>query len=65
MRATATSVFVDREAELCVLHDAFDDASAGQPQVVVVEGEAGIGKTTLVERFLSDLPDVPAAEGER
>jgi DNA-binding CsgD family transcriptional regulator len=53
---TATSVFVGREAELCVLHDAFGDASAGQPQVVVVEGEAGIGKTTLVERFLSDLP---------
>ena len=39
-----------------MLLDAFGDASAGQPQVVVVEGEAGIGKTTLVERFLSDLP---------
>ena len=56
MRATATSVFVGRDAELCVLRDAFGDASAGQPQVVVVEGEAGIGKTTLVERFVSDLP---------
>jgi hypothetical protein len=53
---TATSVFVGREAELSVLHDAFDGASTGQPQVVVVEGEAGIGKTTLVERFVSDLP---------
>jgi predicted ATPase len=42
-----TSVFVGREAELCVLDDAFGDASAGHPQVVVVEGEAGIGKTTL------------------
>jgi predicted ATPase len=39
-----------------VLHDALRDASAGHPQVVIVEGEAGIGKTTLVERFLSDLP---------
>ena len=56
MHTTASSVFVGREAELCVLRDAFGDASAGQPQVVVVEGEAGIGKTTLVERFLSDLP---------
>ena len=56
VHTTATSVFVGRQAELGVLHDAFDDASAGQPQVVVVEGEAGIGKTTLVERFLSDLP---------
>ena len=56
VRATATSVFVGREAELCVLRDAFGDASAGQPQVVIVEGEAGIGKTTLVERFVSDLP---------
>jgi len=47
---------VGREAELGVLHDAFAAASAWQSQVLVVEGEAGIGKTTLVERFLSDLP---------
>ncbi len=50
-----TAVFVDRETELRVLHDAFTTASSGHPQILIVEGEAGIGKTTLVERFLSDL----------
>ena len=56
MATAATSVFVGRERELRALHDAFAEASGGQSQVVVVEGEAGIGKTTLVERFLSELP---------
>ena len=51
----ATSVFVGRESELRALHDAFAQASGGHSQVLIVEGEAGIGKTTLVERFLSEL----------
>jgi DNA-binding CsgD family transcriptional regulator len=50
-----TSVFVGREPELRALQDAFIQASGGHSQVVLVEGEAGIGKTTLVGRFLSDL----------
>jgi DNA-binding CsgD family transcriptional regulator len=53
----ATSVFVGRHDELQALRDAHDEGSAGQPQIVLVEGEAGIGKTTLVERFLSELPE--------
>jgi DNA-binding CsgD family transcriptional regulator len=55
VQAIATSVFVGRETELRVLHDAFVASSAGHSQVLVVEGEAGIGKTTLIERFVSDL----------
>jgi DNA-binding CsgD family transcriptional regulator len=51
------AVFVDRVAELRALHHAFVAASSGLPQVVVLEGEAGIGKTTLLERFLSDLDE--------
>ena len=54
--AIAASVFVGRESELRALHDAFAEASAGHSQVLIVQGEAGIGKTTLVERFLSELP---------
>ena len=46
------------ERELRALHDAFAEASAGRSQILLVEGEAGIGKTTLVERFLSELPAV-------
>jgi DNA-binding CsgD family transcriptional regulator len=52
----ATSVFVGRQNELRALHDAYGDVAGGRSQIILVEGEAGIGKTTLVERFLSELP---------
>ena len=39
---------VGREAESRQLHDALTLAGQGQPQVVLVAGDAGIGKTTLV-----------------
>ena len=55
MAIAATSVFVGRQAELRALHDAFAEAAREHSQLVLVEGEAGIGKTTLVERFLSEL----------
>ena len=41
-----------------MLQAAFEAASSGQPQTVVIEGEAGIGKTTLVERLVGRLPGV-------
>ena len=44
--ATA-SAFVGRDAELAVLDAAWDRAAAGARHVVVVTGEAGIGKTRL------------------
>src|SRR4029079_17345788 len=51
----ATSVFVDRDIEFAALQAAFETASTGPAQTVVIEGEAGIGKTTLVERFVAQL----------
>ena len=45
MQTVATPVFVGREAELRVLHDACMASYAGRSQALVVEGEAGIGKT--------------------
>jgi DNA-binding CsgD family transcriptional regulator len=51
----STSVFVNRDRELDALHAAFDDTAAGHSRLVIVEGEGGIGKTTLIERFLSAL----------
>ncbi|MBV9282393.1 MAG: AAA family ATPase, partial [Chloroflexi bacterium] len=45
--------FVGRGRELLQLRRAFGRARAGEPQVVVLEGEAGIGKTRLAEEFLA------------
>ena len=46
---------VGREQELSRLHDWFGRAQAGARQIVFVTGEAGIGKTTLVEAFLAQV----------
>ncbi|HZR79595.1 MAG TPA: AAA family ATPase [Candidatus Binatia bacterium] len=53
--AQPRGLIVGREAELDRLHAAFDAAAGGRRRVVFVTGEAGIGKTTLVERFLAEL----------
>ena len=42
---------VGRERELAALRSYLERASAGQRQTVFVTGEAGIGKTTLVDEF--------------
>ena len=48
---------VERDAELCSLHKAFDLARSGDPQVVFICGDAGVGKTTLVNAFLGEIAD--------
>jgi predicted ATPase len=42
-------VFVGRGVELAALVAALESAAAGEPAVVLVGGEAGVGKTRLVE----------------
>jgi DNA-binding winged helix-turn-helix (wHTH) protein/predicted ATPase len=51
-RQTLDVPLVGREAELAQLHGWLDKALSGERQLVFVTGEAGIGKTTLVEKFL-------------
>jgi predicted ATPase/tRNA A-37 threonylcarbamoyl transferase component Bud32 len=51
----STRPVVHREPELAVLRAALDRADAGRGSIVCVAGEAGIGKTTLVEDFLSEV----------
>src|SRR5262249_37545523 len=47
---------VGRELALAKLKTLLDRALGGTRQVVFVTGEAGIGKTSLVETFLHDIP---------
>ncbi|MHC4472336.1 MAG: serine/threonine-protein kinase, partial [Planctomycetota bacterium] len=44
-----------RETELEILQRSWEEARAGTGRVILVEGEAGIGKTRLVDAFVSDL----------
>jgi MoxR-like ATPase len=46
---------VGREQELARLHVWLTQARSGVRQIVFVTGEAGLGKTTLVEAFLAEL----------
>ncbi len=47
--------FVDRHEELDQLDDLFARATRGRAQVAIITGDPGIGKTRLVEEFLSRL----------
>jgi DNA-binding SARP family transcriptional activator len=44
---------VGRAAELVALRQRYAQVCAGRPQVVILEGEAGIGKSRLVHEFLA------------
>jgi ATP/maltotriose-dependent transcriptional regulator MalT len=48
---STSPVFIGRKSELSRLRSAFERAVAGQPQSVLLGGEAGVGKTRLVEEF--------------
>lgn len=56
-----TTSFVGRSDELDELDERLGAALAGEGGLVVVEGEAGVGKTRLIETFLAGLPDGVAA----
>jgi predicted ATPase len=57
---SAAAPLVGRKAELTRLHARLAKALAGRRQVVFVTGEAGIGKTALVETFLAQVADTNA-----
>jgi DNA-binding CsgD family transcriptional regulator len=46
--------FVGRRPEIARLHQAWQEARAGAIRVAGIEGDAGIGKTALVRRFLDE-----------
>ena len=52
---TLPTRLVGREAEMLRLRECFRKALSGERQVVFVTGEAGSGKTALVETFLDEI----------
>lgn len=63
LRAAATTrgltSFVGREDELRVLMRRWDMAARGEGQMVLISGEAGIGKSRLVDEFRTRLAGTP------
>ncbi|MFF1508791.1 AAA family ATPase [Streptomyces sp. NPDC058326] len=49
---SVSPVFVGRAGELTALTEALSRAAAGEPQALLIGGEAGVGKTRLIEEFL-------------
>ncbi|MFQ5418624.1 MAG: AAA family ATPase, partial [Myxococcota bacterium] len=56
-RDVSRPIFVGRESEIASLYAAFEHALAGTPQLVLVAGEAGIGKTRLLEELAPAVRD--------
>ena len=54
---------LEREDALQLLEDAVADASAGRGRVVLISGEAGIGKTSVVRAFLASHKGLRALVG--
>ncbi len=50
-------MILERETELAELDHLVDETASSGGRVVLVRGEAGIGKSTVINRFLSDSQD--------
>jgi DNA-binding CsgD family transcriptional regulator len=50
-------LLIERDAQLAALETLASRAEAGRGHIALVSGEAGIGKTSLIHRFVSSLPD--------
>jgi hypothetical protein len=48
---------IERESQLAALHDYAHEASQGQGRLVLVSGEAGVGKSVLLEEFAQDFDE--------
>ena len=56
---------IGRDADLARLNERLDEVRAGAPFTVIIGGEAGIGKTRLIQEFEAGLPsDVRLLAGQ-
>jgi class 3 adenylate cyclase/ABC-type transport system involved in cytochrome c biogenesis ATPase subunit len=58
-RGRSLSQFVGRNSEIGILLDRWELAKSGQGQAVFVSGEAGIGKSRLLEALVERIQDEP------
>ena len=54
---TRSAVMVGRDADLRLLTELLDRAASGDPQLVLITGEAGLGKSRLVRELLAGLQE--------
>ena len=59
-----SNAIIGRQSALACLREAWGRARAGERQLVWIAGEAGVGKSTLIERFVSELPAQAAVRGQ-
>ncbi|HEY5898525.1 MAG TPA: AAA family ATPase [Burkholderiales bacterium] len=64
MAAAATSSIIGRADALQRLRAAWRLAASGRRQIVWVAGEAGVGKTTLVEHLAAEVGDAQCVHGQ-
>src|SRR5215470_1552667 len=55
-RQAPLDVFVGRSAELARVAEVVSRVEAGQPWLVAIEGDPGMGKTSLARRCLAQAP---------
>jgi DNA-binding CsgD family transcriptional regulator/predicted negative regulator of RcsB-dependent stress response len=53
-KSITAPTLLERERELALIDDALDAAAAGRARTLLFEGEAGIGKTALLEQLADD-----------
>lgn len=61
----AAAPLFGRETELALLQERFQEAEQGQRRMVFVTGEAGVGKTALIDGFLERVAGMPRARFAR
>jgi hypothetical protein len=57
---TDGNAFVGRERELRVLQEELAETLSGRGRLVTIFGDAGIGKTRIIEEFVSRAADAPS-----
>jgi DNA-binding CsgD family transcriptional regulator/tetratricopeptide (TPR) repeat protein len=62
-RRISSPELIGRAAEVAALGDALADAQRGRGRLVLVEGDAGIGKTRLVEDFTARIDEARVLAG--